>query len=80
VQHTDRRAENPTVTDEHNRPRRPRLFRRSWLVMLVVMVLVNVVFYSSTLHRDEAAMTAHITSPYSVFLDQVRANAIKTVQ
>ncbi len=66
--------------EPQKRPPRPQLSGRSWLLMLVVVILANVLFYSSALRNQEAARAPQTTISYSVFLDQVRANNVKTAR
>ena len=63
-------------------PRRPQspFSGRAWLITLILVLLFNFVFYPLILRNNETAQKPQTTLPYSVFLDQVRANNVTTAQ
>src|ERR671933_1972980 len=58
----------------------PRLSGRAWWITLIVVLLFNLVFYPMLLRANEEAQRPRIALAYSTFLDQVRANNVRTAQ
>src|ERR687883_1706041 len=57
-----------------------RLSGRAWWITLIVVLLFNLVFYPMLLRANEEAQRPRIAVAYSTFLDQVRANNVRTAQ
>src|SRR5437763_13602180 len=61
-----------------NRPPRPQFSGRAWLIMLVVVILFDLIFYSGFFTSRSTPQSPQITLPYSTFVSQVNAHNVKT--
>src|SRR5919199_1238335 len=76
----DPRNNAPLGGGPGNRPPRPQFSGRAWLVMLVVVILFDLIFYSGFFASRSTRQSARITIPYSTFVTQVNANNVKTAK
>jgi cell division protease FtsH len=64
-----------------NRPPRPRITIGSWLTLLIIAILFNLFVYGPLLAGNPTNQSGPVGSiSYSTFLDQVRANNVKTAK
>src|SRR5437764_12984839 len=63
-----------------SRPPRPQFSGRAWLVMLVVVILFDLIFYSGFFGSRSTPQSAQVTLSYSTFVTQVDANNVKTAK
>ena len=79
TRNTESSSASASSTDgSRSQPPRFGLFGRGWLVWLIVLFLVNLVFYGPLVGQVSTSSSPTINLPYSTFLDQVQTGNIKT--
>ena len=67
----------PNAGGPGNGPRRPQMSSRTWLTLLVIIILFNLLVYAPLLSSN-SSKGAQASISYTTFENQVKANNVKT--